>query len=364
VLDWEPASGAWSDEFDPRWALENLDGEDPLALDRRIVATRAHLQQVDRRLGRLLQGALETGHYLTLGFSTLESYVQERLGISKSRAFELIRTSKLLSVNPKLQEAYARGKLSMSQANAVALIATEETAEAWIQYARAHPVAHLLRVVRYCRVACFSHPELLKGGACFPPSREVELRLQMSGLDRPEGTEPNRPAWVPREQLTETLVLGGPFWVLELLREVMLRVISCSPERLQPYEAFEILLDDFVATHGQLEHREPAVLVRDDYRCQVPCCTRSVVEVHHIRFRSSGGSNQHSNVTAICPFHHRQGIHTGRIRLRGTAPLELSWLLRLEPSEKPFAFYRHQRRVWPHAPQTPQHGCLPIQLLG
>jgi hypothetical protein len=37
--------------------------------------------------------------------------------------------------------------------------------------------------VRYCRVAAFSHPELLDGYACFPPSREVELRLKQYAGD-------------------------------------------------------------------------------------------------------------------------------------------------------------------------------------
>ena len=346
-LDWDQVSGERSHEFDLTWALEGIDREDPLALDKRIVATQAYLQQVDRHLGRLLRRALNIQLYKTLGFSNFESYAQERLGISKSRAFELIRTADLLSNNLKIEEAYASGKLSVSQASAVALIAKDETAEAWIRYAQEHPVAHLLRTVRYCRVACFSHPELMDGNACFPPSREVELRLQMSVLDRPEDTDPDRSSWVPQEELTETLVLSGQLWVIELVREAMLRVISQAPRRLRPYEAFEMLVDDFVATHGQLEHREPVVLVRDDYRCQVPCCTRSVVEVHHIRFRSAGGTNDHSNVTAICPHHHRHGIHTGRIRLSGTAPLELSWLFRLEPNARPFAYYRHQRRVWP-----------------
>jgi hypothetical protein len=169
----------------------------------------------------------------------------------------------------------------------------------------------------------------------------------MSALDKPEDPEPDRDTWVPLEEASETLTLSGQLWVVELLREVILRVISQAPRRIWPWEALELLIDDFVATHGQLEHAEPFVLVRDDYRCQVPGCTRSVVEQHHVRYRSAGGTNDHSNITAICPWHHGQGIHTGRIQLSGTAPLHLSWVFRLEPGRKEFAYYKGQQRVWP-----------------
>ena len=128
---------------------------------------------------------------------------------------------------------------------------------------------------------------------------------------------------------------------------MILRVLlSQAPKRLRPWEALELLIDDFVATHGQLENREPLVLVRDDYRCQVPC-TRSVVEVHHIGFKSAGGTEERHNETCVCPHHHRNGIHTGRLQLTGSAPLELNWVFRLQPGGKAFAHYKNQQQVWP-----------------
>jgi hypothetical protein len=346
-LPWDPQAEKWCDLFDPTWYTEKLDRDDPLALDRRIVATRNLLQQLHRHLARRLRRILDLRLYEEFGFSSFESYVQERLGISKSRAFELVRTDRLLDLEPVVREAYNKGILSVTQASALVRVTSERSAEGWIQFARTHPVTHLLRVVRYCRVASFSHPELLKGRRHFPPSREVELRLQISALDRPEDADPDRPYWPPLEELTETLSLSGQLWVVELLREVMLRVISLAQRRMRPWEALELLIDDFVETHGQLERREPYVLVRDDYRCQVPCCTRSVVEVHHIRFRSASGSNEPANRLAICPWHHAHGIHAGRIGLSGSAPLDVSWLFRLQAGGKAFAYYKHQRRVWP-----------------
>jgi hypothetical protein len=47
--------------------------------------------------------------------------------------------------------------------------------------------------------------------------------------------------------------------------------------------------------------------------------------VHHIVYRSHGGSDDPSNLTSLCPFHHRMGEHGGLLKVTGTAPLGLRW---------------------------------------
>jgi len=125
-----------------------------------------------------------------------------------------------------------------------------------------------------------------------------------------------------------------------------MRIMSAADGYMRPWEAFELLIDDFVATHSPLGKRVPKVLARDGHRCQVPCCTRAVVEVHHIRFKSAGGSSRSNNLVCLCPFHHAHGIHRGLITLRGAAPDRLRWAFRLEPGAEPYVRYRGQTRVW------------------
>jgi 5-methylcytosine-specific restriction endonuclease McrA len=67
------------------------------------------------------------------------------------------------------------------------------------------------------------------------------------------------------------------------------------------------------------------VLERDGGLCTVPWCSRAAEHVHHIRFRSRGGSDDLWNLTSICAIHHLQGVHKGRIRLWGEAPDNLHW---------------------------------------
>jgi 5-methylcytosine-specific restriction endonuclease McrA len=73
------------------------------------------------------------------------------------------------------------------------------------------------------------------------------------------------------------------------------------------------------------------------------CTSRRNLEEHHVRYRSRGGSDDESNRVVLCRFHHQQGEHGGAVRVRGRAPLGLTW--RLGP-EDAGAWYRNEKRYF------------------
>jgi hypothetical protein len=87
------------------------------------------------------------------------------------------------------------------------------------------------------------------------------------------------------------------------------------------------LLEEFVEAWDNPRHmpRRPtdAIAARDGWRCAAPGCTSREIEVHHIVYRSHGGSDDPANLTSLCPFHHRMGEHGGLLKVTGTAPLNL-----------------------------------------
>jgi hypothetical protein len=89
------------------------------------------------------------------------------------------------------------------------------------------------------------------------------------------------------------------------------------------------LLEEFVEEWDNPRNmpRRPtdAIASRDGWRCTAPGCTSRHIEVHHIVYRSHGGSDDPSNLTSLCPFHHRMGEHGGLLKVTGTAPLNLRW---------------------------------------
>jgi hypothetical protein len=63
------------------------------------------------------------------------------------------------------------------------------------------------------------------------------------------------------------------------------------------------------------------IYLRDRCRCASPVCNRRDVTPHHLRFRSAGGDDSAGNLTALCSWCHLFGVHGGRIRAQGEAPL-------------------------------------------
>ena len=55
-----------------------------------------------------------------------------------------------------------------------------------------------------------------------------------------------------------------------------------------------------------------AVLHRDNYKCQICGQAHGKLEVHHIQFRSQGGSNSMNNLTTLCSKCHRK-VHSGEL---------------------------------------------------
>ena len=84
--------------------------------------------------------------------------------------------------------------------------------------------------------------------------------------------------------------------------------------------------------------RQKRVRERDQGLCCVPGCSRAATDVHHIIFRSKGGSHRLENQVSLCAAHHR-AIHMGWIRVWGEAPDRLTWQLGVRPGLPPLIEY-------------------------
>jgi hypothetical protein len=59
---------------------------------------------------------------------------------------------------------------------------------------------------------------------------------------------------------------------------------------------------------------------RDRGLCTCPGCSKAADHVHHVEFRSHGGTDDEANLTSLCLSHHLHGVHGEYVRARGTAP--------------------------------------------
>jgi hypothetical protein len=110
------------------------------------------------------------------------------------------------------------------------------------------------------------------------------------------------------------------------------RTFSIRCRRVPSWVGLLALLEDFAATWDAVDgsdlRPQDAVFVRDGWRCTAPGCTsRRNLEDHHIVYRSRGGSDEVSNRSTLCRFHHQRGEHGGLASCRGEAPVEIVWHL-------------------------------------
>jgi hypothetical protein len=102
---------------------------------------------------------------------------------------------------------------------------------------------------------------------------------------------------------------------------------------LTPWEAWFLILRHFLSIWDRDDRdayaRTHRILERDGYQCAVPGCrARRGLEVHHIVFRSRGGSNSRNNLVTLCATHHRLALHEKQsLACSGTALRALVWRL-------------------------------------
>jgi hypothetical protein len=115
------------------------------------------------------------------------------------------------------------------------------------------------------------------------------------------------------------------------------------------------MLDHAIAVWSEPERRVSRahrVFARDGWRCTVPgCSSYRNLHDHHVVFRSAGGSDDLSNRTTLCAWHHLRGVHAGVVRCTGRAPEGLAFELGLrrgrwrQEDRSPLVTYRSGDRL-------------------
>jgi hypothetical protein len=300
-------------------ALErDLESADAFELDRRL---RLAVQMEARGLARvasLLSDVVTWGLHGDLGFRSVDSYAEERLGMAPSRARALLRIERAGRVCAPLRAAFAEGRLSWVQAHILVPLLLEPAAarhrEGWVAHAQRVTVRRLGDdVERALALSTFAPPPLT------PSAEEIDLDSDPAGLQTGAITH--------FQKENERLFFRTHPEVAQLFRAVLATVqrrierIRGRPSRSS--DALEAMLDHALATRRPKKRtrRDYLVFERDGWRCTAPGCTSyRNLHRHHIVFRSHQGSNHRSNLTTMCAWHHQRGVHGHVLRCTGVAP--------------------------------------------
>jgi hypothetical protein len=220
-----------------------------------------------------------------LGFASFEHYCSERVGLGVRAVAERAALERKLYEVPRLREAMRERKISYEKARLIARHADEASIADWIERAERIP--------------------------CIALRRELQESEETRMCARGEFE-----VWAPRRVAA---VVAQAF---SAARKAAGRWIPAGECLTRIAEHFIEVWEPALEVRGTLQKR---VIERDGGLCTVPWCSRAAEHVHHIRFRSRGGSDELSNLTSLCAIHHLQGVHKGRIRVWGSAPDNLHW---------------------------------------
>lgn len=172
--------------------------------------------------------------------------------------------------------------------------------------------------------------------------QEVEARLARAGLSIFSLTpRPGTDRWPIR--------IFVPEEVVAVIAEAEAAARQLAGEELSPEQCLMLFIADFLAMASEYERmltaRRRRILARSQYRCAVPGCRiRRNLHVHHVVFRSQGGSDGDENLVALCPAHHLRGVHEGRLRIRKEAGQTVLWELGMYRGH-PVQVYLGERRL-------------------
>jgi hypothetical protein len=261
--------------------------EDPRLLDaelQRLAGMRDRWNEVFGHLAMLFR---MLGLWRDAQFASFGHYCGERLGMAERTVEQRIWLERRLHALPALRAAMRERRVSYEKARLVASHANDRNLEELIAAAEAMTCIALRR-----KLDADEERQMCT-------RRELDLR-------------------VPRS-------------VALLLREAMAAARKAAGKWIPQGECLRMIAQHFVDTWGpalrQKRTSRNEIMARDKGYCRTPCCSKSAGHVHHIGFRSHGGSEDPSNKVAICVVHHLRGVHMGRVRVSGRAPDELVWEL-------------------------------------
>jgi hypothetical protein len=269
--------------------------DDALGLDGLVKRLLLVRRENDEAFGALALRAREGRVHAVLGYGTFEAYCEERLGLRAATVRQRIWLERRMRRLPRLREALRSGRLTYSKALAVARHAKPSDVEARIERAAAT--------------------------TCQQTEREGEE----------EEDRKNRGAGVRK--------VWGPKEAVEAVKDAIASARAWSKGRdgkeIDDGEALAVVADHFVEVTKA--HRPPGgdridpkrreVLMRKAGLCAVPGCSRAACHLHHLVYRSRGGSDDPRNLVGLCAVHHLHGIHLGYLEVTGVAGERLHWKL-------------------------------------
>ena len=317
--------------FDPEQPIP----DDARALDRMLRELCATMDAADLWLGKSLSVFFRGRQWERLGYASDGQYARERLGLSRSSAWNRVSLARSTTRFGAIVDAMYESAIGTCAARLLARAVTPETERAWVERAKVRTFKHLREEVELVEMDVRMHGEdadrsppdearvrgyhawqrKVLSGAAFREARENGGSVQTSACSG-EGERRGKGLVDMILRLPRDVV---DFW--HLLEDAF--DLSGIDDTFVEWLC-KVYTDTWVPTLGPQDKWDD-IYARDLYRCTSPVCLRRDCTLHHIVFRSHGGGDEVENLTSPCADDHLFGVHEGTIRVTGEAPYGLTW---------------------------------------
>ncbi len=307
----------------------------------------------------------ESRLYVELGCSSIEHYLQKKLGFKKSSGWSHKSVARALPELPRLREAFGNAKMTWSTLREVASVASSRTEQLWIDCLEKNGAdavdrevkaakgdgrdapsdgeyslpAHLVKltfaltadqyeaIMEKLKIAQLKHG----GPGDDGPFLEILIDSYLKSLaeepsdnaasdtEKTPGTEPTKTVvyhQCPTCRASAVETAAGRVEIESTAVDAATQnatVIHIAPEEEQPLAPLTDDAEPDAETSSEMRAR---VLARDGHRCQ-SCRGRHELHAHHVQSRSTGGRTELDNLVTTCKYCHGL-VHQDRLVVTGT----------------------------------------------
>lgn len=277
---------------------------------------------------------LERRLFREFGYVSIHQYAEMELGFSSSRTGDFLSICRRLESLPVVREELSAGRLGYTKAREVVKVADAGNEREWVEAARTRSRRELERQVKQARKraaaqvtgqASLLEPEEAPPAAAQPVRVAFEMTPAQFARWEALWERARKQGELPAERAEALLEMLGSYTAEASPRgEVppppaqvhVQRCPECGKSSVATNRG-ELTLDRAEAERIECDHRlvEPgkrsrsaiapavrrAVLERARYRCERDGCGHArFIEVHHVRPRARGGSNEPDNLIVLC----------------------------------------------------------------
>jgi len=333
-------------------------------LHERLTARAKQRVALEADEARDLVYAEEAGLWRHFGYVSMLEYLERALHYGPHAAKERLRVANELFELPKLAEKFRAGELPFSVLREVTRVAVPENEDEWLASVDGKTAREVERMVSGLAKGASPEtrpdPKLVRHRIVLDVDGEryAKWRAMRTACDdergerlsdndlvdvivrEPRGDGTSRPCThavtTCRVCKQSCLVAGG--------MEVPLTQAACERLLCDAESAGDLESEEVAAVKATIPHpTRRRVFIRDRFACVVPGCRSGRnLDLHHVVFRSRGGTHAMSNLVTTCSGHHVQ-VHDGLLEITGVAPDRLVFEFRRRGEDEPHLVLTSER---------------------